>query len=177
MYQEKGKKLYLSISCTTREPREGEVNGREYYFISEKEFKKRIKKCDFLEYNIYGTGKYYGTPKSTVLKYLRHGYDVILEIDVNGYKQIKESYPKCVGVFIMPPSIDELFNRLRNRNTETEEVINVRVETAKEEIAQKDIYDHVIVNENNKSLEAANAIFEMMKEEKKWIRKTSQRKR
>lgn len=165
MYQENGLKLYLSVSCTTRAPREGEVDGREYYFISERKFKNRIKKKDFLEYNIYGTGKYYGTPKSTVLKYLKDGYDVILEIDINGYKQIKENYPDTVGVFIMPPSIDELFNRLRNRNTETEDIINIRIETAKKEIKENHIYDHIIVNENNKSLEAAQEIFNIMKED------------
>ena len=161
-YQEEGKKLYLSISCTTRSPREGEVEGINYYFISEKEFKKRIKSNDFLEYNLYGTGKYYGTPKSTVLKYLKNGYDVILEIDINGYKQIKKNYPDSVGVFIMPPDIKELYNRLKNRNTETEDVIKVRLETAKKEIKERRIYDHIIVNENNKSLEAAMKIYDIM---------------
>ncbi len=161
-YKEENKKLYLSISCTTRSPREGEVDGVNYYFITEKEFKKRIKNNDFLEYNIYGTGKYYGTPKSTVLKYLKKGYDVILEIDINGYKQIKTNYPECVGVFIMPPDTKELYNRLKNRNTETEDVIKVRLETAKKEIKERNIYDHIIVNENNKSLEAAMKIYDIM---------------
>lgn len=164
MYEENDRKLYLSISCTTRSPREGEEDGVNYYFISEKEFKKRIKKKDFLEYNIYGTGKYYGTPKSTVLKYLKNGYDVILEIDINGYKQIKENYPDSIGVFIMPPDIDELYNRLKNRNTEDEETIRVRLETAKKEIEEKDIYDYIIVNENGKSLEAGTKIYKIMEE-------------
>ncbi len=162
IYQEQSKKLYLSISCTTRSPREGEVDGVNYYFIDEKEFKKRLREGDFLEYNIYGTGKYYGTPKSTVLKYLRDGYDVILEIDINGYKQIKENYPDSIGVFIMPPSIDELYARLKNRNTETEEIINTRIETAKKEIAENSIYDYVIVNENNQSELTAQKIYELM---------------
>ena len=166
MYMENKRKLYLSISCTTRSPREGEIDGVNYYFISEKEFKKRIKNQDFLEYNVYGTGKYYGTPKSTVLKYLKNGYDVILEIDINGYKQIKESYPDAIGVFIMPPDIDELYNRLKNRNTEDEEVINVRIETAKREISENDIYDYIIVNENNKSHEAACEIYDIMNNKK-----------
>ena len=164
MYEEKNKKLYLSISCTTRSPREGELEGVNYYFISENEFKKRIKNNDFLEYNIYGTGKYYGTPKSTVLKYLKKGYDVILEIDINGYKQIKKNYPSSVGVFIMPPDIKELYNRLKNRNTETEEVIKVRLQTAKREIKERNIYDYVIVNENGKSEEAAMKIYNIMNE-------------
>ena len=162
MYQENNKKLYLSISCTTRSPREGEKDGVNYYFISEKEFKTRIKNNDFLEYNLYGTGKYYGTPKSTVLKYLNNGYDVILEIDINGYKQIKANYPDSVGVFIMPPDIKELYNRLKNRNTETEDVIKVRLQTAKKEIKERNIYDRIIVNENNKSEEAAKEIYDIM---------------
>ena len=162
MYQENGLKLYLSVSCTTRAPREGEVDGREYYFISERKFKNRIKKNDFLEYNIYGTGKYYGTPKSTVLKYLKKGYDVILEIDINGYKQIKENFEEAIGIFIMPPDINELYIRLKNRNTEDEEVIKVRIETAKNEINEKDIYDHIVVNENGKSDEAAKKIFDII---------------
>ena len=161
-YKNEKKKLYLSISCTTRKPREGEKNKVNYYFISEREFKKRIAKNDFLEYNIYGTGKYYGTPKSTVLRYLKKGYDVILEIDINGYKQIKENFPDCVGIFIMPPDIDELYNRLKNRNTEDEETIRVRLETAEKEISENYIYDYIIVNENGKSEEAANEIYNIM---------------
>ena len=167
MYQENEKKLYLSISCTTRKPRDGEIDGVNYYFISEKEFKKRIKNNDFLEYNIYGTGKYYGTPKSTVLKYLKNGYDVILEIDINGYKQIKENFPDTVGIFIMPPDIEELYNRLKNRNTEDEETIKVRIETAKREIKENSIYDHIIINENEKSMEAAEEIYDIMMEGRK----------
>ena len=162
MYIKNNKKLYLSVSCTTREPREGEVEGVNYYFISERVFKNRIKKNDFLEYNIYGTGKYYGTPRSTVLRYMKKGYDVILEIDINGYKQIKANFPDAVGIFIMPPDIDELYNRLKNRNTETEEVIRVRLETAEREIKENYIYDYIIVNENNKSEEAAQKIYKIM---------------
>jgi len=161
-YKEENKKLYLSISCTTRNPREGEKDGVSYYFITEKEFKKRIKQNDFLEYNVYGTGKYYGTPKSTVLKYLKNGYDVILEIDINGYKQIKENYPDSIGVFIMPPNAKELYNRLKERNTETEEVIKVRLETAKKEMRGRKIYDHIIVNENGKSLEASDEVYDII---------------
>lgn len=162
MYQEKNEKLYLSISCTTRSIREGEVDKVHYYFIKEEDFLEKIAKNDFLEYNKYGTGKYYGTPKSTVLKYLNEGYDVILEIDINGYRQIKENYPDCIGIFIMPPNEKELYNRLKNRNTETEEVIKTRLETAKYEIENRDIYDYIIVNENNKSMESAKDIYNII---------------
>ncbi len=164
IYKENNDYLYLSVSCTTRSPREGEVEGVSYYFISEKEFKKRIKKKDFLEYNQYGTGKFYGTPRSTTIEYLNKGYDVLLEIDLNGYKQIKEAYPDSVGIFIMPPSIEELYNRLKNRNTEDEEVIKVRLETAKIEIENREIYDYIIVNENNKSDETAQEIYNILKD-------------
>lgn len=162
MYQEKQEKLYLSISCTTRNIREGEIDKVHYYFISEEEFQEKIKNNDFLEYNQYGTGKYYGTPKSTVINYLNDGYDVILEIDINGYKQIKENYPDCIGIFIMPPDENELYKRLKNRNTETEEVIKTRLETAKYEIANKDIYDYIIVNKNNQSETSAEEIYNIM---------------
>lgn len=162
MYQEKNEKLYLSISCTTRNIREGEIDKVHYYFISEEEFKEKIKNNDFLEYNQYGTGKYYGTPKSTVINYLNDGYDVILEIDINGYKKIKENYPDCIGIFIMPPNEKELYKRLKNRNTETEEVIKTRLETAKYEIENKDIYDYIIVNKNNQSEHSAEEIYNIM---------------
>ena len=161
-YQKENKKLYLSVSCTTRSPREGEIDGVHYYFISEDEFKKRIAKKDFLEFNIYGTGKYYGTPKSTVINYLNEGYDVILEIDINGYKQIKENYPDCIGIFIMPPDVKELYNRLKNRGTESEDVIKTRIKTAKEEIKNKDIYDYIVVNENGLSDIATNKVYDII---------------
>ena len=161
-YLEENKKLYLSISCTTRLPREGEKDGVSYYFITEKEFKKRIKKNDFLEYNLYGTGKYYGTPKSTVLNYLKKNYDVILEIDINGYRQIKENFPDAIGIFIAPPNVEALYDRLKNRGTETEDVIKTRLETAKYELEHKDIYDYIIVNETGKSEEALEELYKIM---------------
>lgn len=161
-YQEEGKKLYLSISCTTRSPREGEIDGVSYYFISEEEFKRRIKKNDFLEYNIYGTGKYYGTPKSTVVKYLKNGYDVILEIDINGYKQIKKNYPEALGIFIMTPSVKELYARLRNRGTEEESIIEQRIKTAKVEIKNRNIYDRVVVNKNGQIEETTDRIYSII---------------
>lgn len=161
-YEKEKKKLYLSISCTTRAPREGEINGVNYYFINEEEFLNKIDDNDFLEYNQYGTGKYYGTPKSTVLKYLNLGYDVILEIDVNGYKQIKKTYSDCLGIFIMPPSIEELYNRLKNRGTETMDVIEKRINTAKNEIKEKNLYDYIIINEDGKSIEAMKKIYAIL---------------
>lgn len=164
-YQEKKKKLYLSISCTTRLPREGEVNGVDYYFIKKHEFLKKIKEGDFFEFNKYGTGKYYGTPKSIVIDYLQKGYDVLLEIDINGYKQIKEQYPDAIGIFIMPPSIDSLYDRLNNRATETSDAIKTRVETAINEIneaKETGIYDYMIKNLKGKSNEAMEEIYSII---------------
>ena len=164
-YLEEGKKLYLSISCTTRDPREGEINGVHYYFISEKEFLKRIKNEDFFEYNRYGTGKYYGTPKSTVMDYLKKGYDVILEIDINGYKLIKEQYPDCIGIFIMPPSVNALYERLRNRGTETNDIIENRIKTAvceMNEARETNIYDYTLKNEDGKSMDTMEKIYSIL---------------
>ena len=164
-YLEENKKLYLSISCTTRDPREGEIDGVDYYFISEEEFLKRIQKEDFFEYNKYGTGKYYGTPKSTVIEYLKKGYDVILEIDINGYKLIKEQYPDCIGIFIMPPTINDLYERLRNRGTETKDVIENRIKTAvceMNEARETNIYDYMLKNEDGKSMETMEKIYSIL---------------
>lgn len=162
-YKNEGKKLYLSISCTTRLPREGEVDGVHYYFISEDEFNKRVDNNQFLEYNKYGTGKFYGTPKDKVIDYLNNGYDVILEIDVNGYKIVKKNCPECLGIFITASSLEEVEQRLRDRGTETEEVIKKRVETARSEMKEMDLYDHIIINENNKSADAMEKIYNIIR--------------
>ena len=161
-YQEEGKRLYISISCTTRLPRTGEVDKVHYFFISEEEFFERLNANDFIEHNCYGTGKYYGTPKGTVINYLENGYDVILEIDINGYKQVKEKYPDCIGIFIMPPSIEDLERRLRNRGTEDEETIQKRLKTAKEEMDDRFVYENIIVNEENKEEEAFQKVYSII---------------
>ena len=163
IYQEKGEKLYLSISCTTRNIREGETEGVSYFFITQEEFIEMLKNNEFLEYNQYGTGKYYGTPKNKVMDYLNQGYDVILEIDINGYRQIKENFKEALGIFIMTPSIEEVEYRLRGRNTETEEFIKKRLEIAKEELKNKDEYDYLVINERDKQIETANKVYSIIK--------------
>lgn len=163
IYKEREEKIHLSVSATTRSPREGEVDGVSYYFISENEFLKKLEQNDFLEHNMYGTGKYYGTLKSHVLKYLSEGYDVILEIDINGYKQVIENYDDALGIFIMPPSLEVLEQRLRDRGTETEESIQKRLKTAREEVSNKDIYPHIIINLDGKVREAALEVYEIIK--------------
>ncbi|WP_346938051.1 guanylate kinase [uncultured Clostridium sp.] len=138
--------IWISTSCTTRKPREGEVEGVNYFFIDREEFLKSIDKEDFLEYaEVYGN--FYGTPKSEVLKMLEEGKDVILEIDIQGALKIKSSYPKGIFIFIMPPSMEELRNRITNRGSETPESLNTRMECAYDEISFASKYDYAVVND------------------------------
>lgn len=138
---------WYSVSMTTRTIREGEADGVDYYFISKEEFKKRIGEGKLLEYNIYNDN-YYGTPKDKVLEKLSEGVNVFLEIDVNGAKNIKNIFPDALLIYIAPPSIDELRERLINRGTEDLETIENRIKIASEELKQIDFYDYVIVNDD-----------------------------
>ena len=140
------KNLKLSTSYTTREPREGEIDGEDYYFIKREKFLELAKNGEMLEYAEY-CGNYYGTPKSLVEKELEKGNNVILEIEVQGGKQILDNSPEAVGVFIIPPSVRELYRRLINRASDTEEVITKRVEESKREIEFAEYYDYVVTNE------------------------------
>ena len=135
-----------SVSCTTRPPREGEVDGKAYFFLSQEEFQKRIEEKDFLEYDEH-FGNYYGTPKSFVLETLKTK-SVIMEIDVVGSLKAKEVYPDCVLVMIVPPSMEELKRRLINRGTEDMEKIENRLSRIEYELSHKDQYDYVIVNDD-----------------------------
>ena len=134
-----------SISATTRGPREGEVHGREYFFISRQDFLERIANNDFLEHAEF-SGNMYGTPKSYVLSVLEKGVNVITEIEVQGALQVFERMPDCVSVFILSPSYEELESRLRGRATESEEKILARLETAKRELPIAEKYQYRIVN-------------------------------
>jgi len=138
---------WYSVSMTTRDIREGEVDGVNYYFISKDEFIKRIEEGKLLEYNIYNDN-YYGTPKDKVLEKLEEGVDVFLEIDVNGAKNIKRIFPDALLIYIAPPSIDILRDRLINRGTEDIATIEKRLKIASEELKQIEIYDYVVVNDN-----------------------------
>ena len=139
--------LRLSVSATTRAPREGEQHGREYFFVTHDHFDNLIAQDGFLEHAVYVNNKY-GTPKEAVLRMLDEGLDVILEIEVKGFLQIKEACPDCVTIFIAPPSYEELEKRLRGRGTESEEVISERLETAREELKYKDQFDYVVINDD-----------------------------
>ena len=136
-----------SVSYTTREPRVGEVNGVNYNFISMDDFKKKIELGDFLEYNLYN-GNYYGTSKSFVLSRMEKGINVFSEIDVNGARNVKRIFPDALLIYIAPPSMEELRNRLIGRGTEDMEKINNRLAIAEKEMQQADMYDKVIVNDD-----------------------------
>ena len=143
--------MEFSVSFTTRPPRPGEVNGKDYWFVSKEEFLKRIEEGDFLEWaEVYGN--LYGTSKSQVLKALNEGKDVLLDIDPQGALQVKENFPDAVLIFILPPSLKELERRLRKRGTDSEEVIEKRLKIAREEIRRAPLYDYIVVND---SLEVA----------------------
>ncbi len=146
------KDIALSISCTTRAPRKGEQNGREYFFLSREEFLKKAKEGEFLEYDEH-FGNLYGTPKSFVKERLKEK-SVLLEIDVVGALNAKREFPDCVLVMIAPPSEEELKKRLSGRNSETEAEIRTRLERLDFELAQKELYDYVVVNDD---LEKATA--------------------
>lgn len=137
----------LSISATTRKPREGEVDGREYFFISEEEFEKLIKDDALIEYAKY-VCHYYGTPLSYVEEKLVEGKDVILEIEIQGALKIKEKFPDTLMLFIVTPSIKELEKRLLMRGTECEDIINSRIERAVEEAKGMSDYDYILVNDD-----------------------------
>ncbi|MBR3788388.1 MAG: guanylate kinase [Clostridia bacterium] len=142
----KNKDLQKSISLTTREIRENEIDGKDYYFISQSAFEDMVKNNEVLEFAQYGKN-FYGTPKAPIDKWLNEGKTIILKIEVQGAKKIKELYPDAVGIFIMPPSMDELEKRLRIRGTETEDDIKRRLDIAKSEIEKSADYDYLVVND------------------------------
>ena len=145
LFDEFGDQLAFSVSATTRKARPGEVDGRDYFYISRQEFEKRIANCEFLEYAQYA-GNLYGTPRPYVEGLLAKGMNVLLEIEVQGALQVMERMPECVSIFVLPPSIEELEHRLRGRGTETEEKVIERLDTASRELMYADRYDHQIVN-------------------------------
>lgn len=141
----KDDKFYYSVSATTRSPREGEVNGVNYHFITREDFEERIKNNAMLEYAEY-CGNYYGTPKKEIDEMRAAGKNVLLEIEVQGAMKVRELCPDAVFIFILPPSVKELERRLKKRGTETDEVIAQRVSQAKGELAFAEKYDYVVVN-------------------------------
>lgn len=161
---EKHKELRLSISATTRKPRAGEVHGVHYYYISREEFESRISEGKMLEYTVYSQN-YYGTPEKEVLEAMEDGYDVILEIEVDGAMQIKEKIKEAVLIMLTPPNSQVLEDRLRGRGTETEDVIKWRLERAKEEISLLPKYDYSVVNNDGQADACAELIYSIINAE------------
>lgn len=147
--------IEYSVSATTRERRPGEVDGDDYFFISEERFKELKKNNKFIE-SAKVHNNYYGTPKKYVDRVLADGKDIILEIDIQGAKQVKEKYPNAIFIFLKPPSIEELKNRLQKRGTENKKSKEVRLENAKDEIKEISEYDYTILND-----EVENAVSEL----------------
>ena len=144
---EDNKNIWLSTSMTTREPRGAEKNGKEYFFVSKEEFEERIKRDEFLEYAIVHSNQYYGTPKDKINEKLNNGYDVILEIDIQGALKIQDKISEALFIFIMPPTMNILKERLINRNTESEEKVLERFKTAYNEINEVTKYNYVVIND------------------------------
>ncbi len=137
--------IRMSVSMTTRSPRKGEIDKIHYHFVDRETFEELIEADGFLEYaDVYGN--LYGTPRDKVMEWLDQGIDVILEIDVQGAMQVKKSYPEGVFIFILPPSIEELKNRIKGRGSETEESMARRLGTALQEISAIDQYDYRVIN-------------------------------
>ena len=143
---EKNKNVALSISCTTRSPREGEKDGREYFFVGRDDFEKGVSENGFLEYSEH-FGNYYGTPRDFVLEKLKSN-DVLLEIDVNGGLNVKKSFPEAVLIMVVPPSLEELKARLVGRHTESAEDIKLRMDRIEYELSKSSYYDYTVVNDD-----------------------------
>ncbi|MBQ1477493.1 MAG: guanylate kinase [Erysipelotrichaceae bacterium] len=140
-------RLVSSVSMTTRKPREGEVEGVNYFYVTKKRFKEAIRNDELLEYAEY-VKNYYGTPREYVEKQLKKGNNVVLEIEVQGARQVMEKMKDHVSIFITPPSMEELERRILGRKSETPETLALRIETAKKEMEQTGIYDYVVCNDD-----------------------------
>ncbi len=155
--------MCFSVSATTRKPREGEIDGVNYFFVSKERFEEMIGNNELLEYAQF-VGNYYGTPRAYVEQQLEKGMNVILDIEVQGAKNIVEMIPDAVPVYMIPPGYDELEKRLRGRGTETEQQIQGRLQTAVEEAKAADFYRYIIVNDNLET--AVNELDAIMTAEK-----------
>ena len=150
--------IWLSVSATTRAPRPGEIDGEHYVFLSRTSFEDLIDAGEFLEYAEFA-GNLYGTPRKAVQDRLSNGQPVVLEIELQGARQVKAAMPEARLVFIAPPSWDELVRRLTDRGTESAAVIEARLETAREELAAQSEFDHVVVNTSVQ--QAAHTLIEL----------------
>ncbi len=156
--------IWESVSMTTRQPREGEIDGVSYFFVTEEYFKEKIANDEMLEYaNVY-KGLYYGTPKEEVLKHLNNGEDVLLEIEMEGAMKVKGKFPAAICIFIMPPSMRELKKRLEGRGTETKEKVLERFTKAYQEVNEVTKYNYVVINDE--VINATNKVKAILEAEK-----------
>lgn len=146
-FMERNKDFILSVSCTTRKPRQGEIDGVHYFFLTKEKFEQNIKDDKFLEHAQFAEN-YYGTKKKYIKQKFEEGYNIILEIETNGALQVKEKMPEAVLIFIAPPSVEELEQRLRGRHTEDETTIQKRLAQVKIELERSQKYDYVVINDN-----------------------------
>lgn len=160
----------FSVSATTRAPRPGEQDGINYHFISRDDFLSRIEQGAMLEYTEY-CGNFYGTPKKEAEDVLESGKNLILEIEVDGAKNVKEKYPEAILVLLLPPSFTVQEQRLRGRGTETEEKILSRLERTKEELEFSNAYDYVVYNYDGESLSAAKKIISIIEAERASVKR------
>ncbi|KSU62462.1 guanylate kinase [[Bacillus] enclensis] len=158
IFSQEDTKFEYSISMTTRKPREGEVDGIDYFFKSREEFEALIEQGKLLEYAEF-VGNYYGTPVDYVRETINNGRDVFLEIEVQGAQQVRDKFPEGLFIFLAPPSLSELQNRLVTRGTETNEVIQGRLNTARKEIEMMNLYDYIVENDKiENAVEKINSI-------------------
>ena len=169
-FMERNPNIRYSVSATTRAPRDGEVNGQSYHFVTKEKFEELIETDQMLEYARY-SGNYYGTPRFAVEQDLAKGLDVVLEIEVKGAQQVRRRCPEAISVFIMPPSFEELSNRLHGRNTESEEKIAERLDIARNEMNLAYDYDFVLVNDDiNEAVRRLEGIVEAAKAMPKYMK-------
>ncbi|MDO5617670.1 guanylate kinase [Kocuria sp.] len=154
------RQVWLSVSATTRHPRPGEIDGVHYYFVDDAEFDRLVQAGDMLEWAVVHNSYRYGTPRQKVLDAVAQGRKVLLEIDLQGARQVRSSMPEAQFVFLAPPTWDDLVLRLTGRGTETAEEQRVRLETAKIELAAESEFDHTVVNDRVEA--AAAALVELM---------------
>lgn len=158
--------LYFSVSATTREPREGERDGVHYFFIGRERFEEMIREDAFLEYAEY-VGNYYGTPRSAVEEQLDRGWDVYLDIEVQGAAQVKTRRPEALLIFLMPPNLKELERRLTQRGTDSPETVHRRLAEAERECGERERYDFVVVNDDvNRAAAEISGIIDGVKQKR-----------
>lgn len=147
LLRERHPDLYLSVSATTRSPRDGEVDGQDYFFVSRDQFMAMAEAGDLLEWAEFA-GNCYGTPRQPIVERLARGEQVLLEIELEGARQVKTTFPEAFRVFVLPPSLDELERRLRSRGQDAEAAIERRLARAREEVAAADEFDQQVVNDD-----------------------------